>query len=83
VGEKSRIGNRLIKNEISSRDQAVAALIGSNDTWLRSCGAYAIGALRIATLEHELTRCLNDPDPLLREAARAAKERLHPFPTRT
>jgi hypothetical protein len=31
------------------------------------------------SLEGELNRCLNDPDPLLRETARVAKQRLEQF----
>ncbi len=42
-----------------------------------SCGAYAIGTLGLKSLEHELNRCLEHPDPLLRETARQAKVRLH------
>ena len=76
VEQKARIANRLVRNEIASREEAVAALVASDDPWLRSCGAYAIGTLGISVLENELTVCLNDPDPLLREVARAAKERL-------
>jgi len=76
VEDKARIANRFIRNEIATREQAVAALVSSDDPWLRSCGAYAIGTLGITVLEDELTGCLNDSDPLLREVARAAKERL-------
>jgi hypothetical protein len=43
---------------------------------LVSCGAYAIGTFGIRSLEGELSRSLNHPDPLLRETALAAKERL-------
>jgi hypothetical protein len=51
-------------------------LISSEDAWLRSCGAYAIGSLGIKALENHLDPCLDHPDPLLRETARAAKLRL-------
>jgi hypothetical protein len=34
------------------------------------------------SLEGELNRCLNDPDPLLRETARAAKLRLEALATK-
>ncbi|HZQ24468.1 MAG TPA: Npt1/Npt2 family nucleotide transporter [Terriglobales bacterium] len=77
VEEKARIANRLVRTEIVNREEAVVALVSSDDPWLRSCGAYAIGSLGVTALEGELTRCLNDSDPLLREVARAAKERLH------
>ena len=62
--------------KIESQEHAVAALVTSDDPWLRSCGAYAIGSFGLVSLECELNRCLNDADPLLRETARAAKARL-------
>ncbi|MGZ4816009.1 MAG: Npt1/Npt2 family nucleotide transporter [Terriglobales bacterium] len=76
IQEKARIANRLVRNEVATREDAVVALVSSEDPWLRSCGAYAIGCLGLQALEDELAECLNDPDPLLREVARAAKERL-------
>jgi len=79
VAERARIADRVVHSKIESREQAVAALVASDDPWLRSCGAYAIGTLGIKSLEGELNRCLNDSDPLLRETARAAKQRLEEF----
>jgi HEAT repeat protein len=76
VGERARLANRLVRNKIESQEHAVAALVSSDDPWLRSCGAYAIGSFGLISLEDELDRCLNDSDPLLRETARAAKVRL-------
>jgi len=70
------MAQRFIRHEIGSQQEAIAALIASDDPWLRSCGAYAVGSLGILALEAELTRCLDDPDPLLREIARAARLRL-------
>jgi ATP:ADP antiporter, AAA family len=76
VLERARIANRLVRAKIESQEEAVAALACSEDSWLRSCGAYAIGALGIKSLEDQLNRCLTDSDPLLRETARTAKLRL-------
>jgi AAA family ATP:ADP antiporter len=76
VGERARLANRLVRAKIESQEHAVAALVTSDDPWLRSCGAYAIGSFGLISLECELNRCLNDSDPLLRETARAAKARL-------
>ena len=76
VGERARLANRLVGTKIESREHAVVALVTSDDPWLRSCGAYAIGNFGLKSLEGELNRCLNDADPLLRETARAAKLRL-------
>ncbi len=48
----------------------------SEDLWLKSCGAYAIGKLGLSSLEKELDSFLSHPDPLLSETARQAKLRL-------
>jgi len=73
VAERSQIGDRLVRARMESKEEAVAALVGSEDPWLRSCGAYAIGSFGLKSLEHELDCCLEHPDPLLRETARQAK----------
>ena len=67
------LAQRLVRAKIENQEQAVAALVTSDNPWLRSCGAYAIGMFGMRSLEGELNRCLNDTDPLLRETARAAK----------
>jgi HEAT repeat protein len=59
-------------------EHAILALMSSEDPWLRSCGAYAIGSLGLKSLEDQLNQCLDHPDALLRETARAAKLRLGP-----
>jgi AAA family ATP:ADP antiporter len=74
--ERAGIAERFVRARVESREQAVAELVSSDDPWLKSCGAYAIGSLGIKSLELELNRCLEHPDPLLRETARTAKLRL-------
>jgi AAA family ATP:ADP antiporter len=76
VAERVRLANRMLGTEVQSQEQAVAVLIASDDPWMRSCAAYAIGTLRLASLEAHLDRWLDDPDPLVRETARSAKGRL-------
>ncbi len=76
VHERARLAGRLVHATIDNQEQAVAALVASDDPWLRSCGAYAIGTFGIRSLESALQACLNDADPLLRETARTAKLRL-------
>jgi hypothetical protein len=76
VVERAQIAQRLVRAKIETQEQAIAELVASDDPWLKSCGAYAIGTLRIKSLEGQLDRCLNESDPLLRETARAAKLRL-------
>src|SRR5713101_6057647 len=75
VAERAQLAQRLVHTNIESQEQAVAELVASEDPWLKSCGAYAIGTLGIKSLEDQLDRCLNESDPLLRETARAAKLR--------
>jgi len=74
--ERADLANRLVHAKIENREQAIIALVLSEDPWLKSCGAYAIGSLGMFALEKELDRCLEHQDPLLRETARAAKIRL-------
>lgn len=80
VAERARLAQKLVRANIESQEQAVAELVASEDPWLKSCGAYAIGTLGLKSLEAQLDRCLNDSDPLLRETARAAKLRLESVP---
>ncbi len=74
--EKAMIANSLLRAKVGSREEAVAELVASDDPWLKSCGAYAVGKFAIKSLEAELEPCLVHPDPLLRDTARVAKLRL-------
>jgi AAA family ATP:ADP antiporter len=74
--DRAVIAERFVRTKVENREQAVAELVASDDPWLKSCGAYAIGSLGLLTLEGELNRCLEHADPLLRETARGAKIRL-------
>lgn len=76
VAERVRLAGLVVGTDMGSREQAVAALVRSDDPWLKSCGAYAVGTLGLRSLEPEIDRCLEHPDPLLRETARQAKLRL-------
>jgi AAA family ATP:ADP antiporter len=81
--ERAGIAERHVRAKVENREQAVAELVASDDPWLKSCGAYAIGTLGMKSLEMELNRCLEHPDPLLRETARAAKLRLEALPAKS
>ncbi len=76
VAERVQLANRLVRNTIDTQEQAVAALVASDDPWLKACGAYAIGTFGLKSLESELADCLQHTDTLLRETARVAKVRL-------
>jgi AAA family ATP:ADP antiporter len=74
--QRAAIAERFVRAKVGNREQAIAELVASDDPWLKSCGAYAIGTFAIKSLEVELGKCLEHPDPRLRETARAAKLRL-------
>ena len=80
IGERVRLANRYVGSDVRSREEAVTELISSDDPWLKSCGAYAIGTLGLKSLELHLDGCLSHSDPLLRETARQAKLRLATAP---
>lgn len=76
VEARVRKANQIVGTGVQSQEEAVLALILSEDPWLKSCGAYAIGSLGLQELAHQLESCLHHSDPLLRETARQAKLRL-------
>lgn len=76
IAERARLAGSLVYADLGTREEAVAALVASEDPWLKSCGAYAIGTLRLFSLAERLEACLTHADPLLRETARQAKVKL-------
>ncbi len=70
------LANRMVGAPLETAEQAVGTLLGSEDGWLRSCAVHAVGGLQLHGLESELQRFENSPDPELREAALAARQRL-------
>jgi AAA family ATP:ADP antiporter len=76
IAERMRLAAKQVGAMVAGPEEAVAALVASDDAWLKSCGAYAIGSLGLKSLEPQLDGCLEHPDPLLRETARQAKLRL-------
>jgi AAA family ATP:ADP antiporter len=76
IEERVALANRLLGTSVASHEEAIATLMLTDNPWLQSCAAYAIGSLGLKKLEPELDKWLNAPDPLLRESAKQAKERL-------
>jgi AAA family ATP:ADP antiporter len=76
--QRVRLARRLVGTPLDTREQAIAALASTGDPWLRSCAAYAIGALGLRSLASHLEAWGEDPDPLLRETVRQARARLDP-----
>ena len=76
IEERMAAAHQILGCGLGGCEEAVAALIYSEDPWLKACAAYSIGALGLTSLEPELARWLEDPDPLLRETARHSKAQL-------
>jgi ATP:ADP antiporter, AAA family len=76
IEERVALANRFVGAPLETPEQAVETMLASEDVWLRSCGVYAIGALRLYGLEPALDRLEPANDPVLKEAVRAARERL-------
>ena len=74
--QRVRLAHRLVGAPLETPEEAVAALAGTGDPWLRSCAAYAIGAQGLRSLEPQLEAWSDDPDPLLRETVRQALAKL-------
>ena len=74
--ERVALANRIVGAPLETPEQAVETMLSSEDVWLRSCGVYAIGALRLHNLEGALGRFEDSSDAVLRDAVRSARERL-------
>ncbi len=76
TAERVAIANELVGAPVSSPEEAALAMLASEDPWLRACGVYAAGVLRLTALRPEVRQLAAASDPLLRETARAALARL-------
>jgi AAA family ATP:ADP antiporter len=62
--------------EVPTAAELVAALVESDDPWLKACGISSIGSLDLTDLAEQVDACLDAEDEILREAARTAKKRM-------
>jgi hypothetical protein len=76
IGQRVGLANKVLGTRVNSQAEAVESLLASEDPWLRSCAAYAIGTLRLQGYSAQLSQMAADPDPLLRETALQAQARL-------
>jgi AAA family ATP:ADP antiporter len=74
--EKVGLANRLLASTINSKDDALLALMDSEDPWLKSCAAHLIGVLGLKQFQGTVDRWATDNDPVLREKAQRAQQRL-------
>jgi HEAT repeat protein len=76
VRDRIERANQLLGSTIGGREEAVEVLTKSDDPWLRSCAAYAIGELHLRRFAPLLEQWSSDQDPLLRAAAEEALQKL-------
>lgn len=76
LSRRIEMADKLLGSALGGRDQAVEVLTTSQDPWLRSCAAYAIGELKLVKFADLVDRWTGDPDPLLRAAASEARLKL-------
>jgi AAA family ATP:ADP antiporter len=76
IQERIAIADRLVGAPVETAEQAVATLLASEDSWLRSCAVYAVGTLRLHGLDETLRRFETTGDVVLRESVRTARRRL-------
>ena len=74
--EKVAFTNRILRSKLDSKDDALLLLMQSQDPWLKSCAAHLIGILGLKQFQGDVDEWASDPDPLLREKAQRAQQRL-------
>ena len=76
IEERITMANQLVGAPLETAEQAITTLLASEDSWLRSCGAYAVGALRLHNLGPDLQKLADTPDAMIRETVQVALNRL-------
>jgi hypothetical protein len=69
-------GRRFFSVNWSSQEQLLSYLIREPDSWLKTCAIYVAGEWRLSPLIPELQQAVNNSDPLVRETAQLALERM-------
>ncbi len=76
LAERVDLANKLVGTSVDSPEEAALTMLASEDPWLKSCGVYAAGVLRLDALRPQIAQLVSASDPLLRETARTALIRL-------
>ena len=76
LAERVGLANRVLSSTIDSKDDALLALMDTEDPWLKSCAAHLIGILGLKQYQETVDRWAGDHDPVLREKALRAQQRL-------
>jgi len=76
TAQRVELAHRVLGARPPSEAEAVKMLLQSDDPWLKSCGAYAVGALGLTDLMPEVESLATDPDVLLRETVKQTKAKV-------
>jgi AAA family ATP:ADP antiporter len=77
VGERIRFADTFLNTTVATHEAAVAALVHSEDPWLKSCGVYAIGKLGLKTFDADLERLSRERDAILQKRLAEARAMLN------
>jgi ATP:ADP antiporter, AAA family len=78
--ERVALANEVLGSPVENAEEAVAALLASQDPWLQASAAYTIGVLGLSGHAARLEAWATSPDHLLRDTAREALQRLREQP---
>ncbi|MDP2053939.1 MAG: Npt1/Npt2 family nucleotide transporter [Acidobacteriota bacterium] len=76
VAVRIESANRMLGAALGDREEAIEVMALSQDPWLRSCAAYAMGEMRLTRFAATLDEWAKDSEPLLRATAIDAREKL-------
>ena len=76
IADRIANANRILGSTLTDREEAIEVMAISEDPWLRSCAAYAMGEMRLARFASKLDEWAKDSEPLLRATAIDAREKL-------
>jgi AAA family ATP:ADP antiporter len=74
--QRAHLANGILGASIGDREEAVAVMMLSQDPWLQSCAAYAVGEFRLSRFASKIDEWCTHADPLLRATAIDAKRKL-------
>jgi hypothetical protein len=74
--QRAHLANTVLGASIGDREEAVAVMMLSQDPWLQSCAAYAVGEFRLSRFAAKIAEWCHHPDPLLRATALDAQRKL-------
>ena len=76
IATRIEAANKMLGASLGDREEAIEVMALSQDPWLRSCAAYAMGEMRLTRFAAKLDEWAQDTDPLLRATAIDAREKL-------